>query len=88
MDDHDDASASGKQPLLLGEDSFREESDMVLRSEEGRIERMNNGEDEQQIKTINPHQELADLGLKNHLSLQRSNGLKSMIERIRNFVNN
>ena len=47
-----------------------------------------NGEEEQQIKTINPDQEFADLGLKNHLSLQRSNGLKSMIERIRKFVNN
>ena len=47
-----------------------------------------NGQLEQQIKAINPDQEFADLGLKNHLSLQRSNGLKSMIERIRNFVNN
>ena len=47
-----------------------------------------NGQLEQQIKTINPDQEFAELGLKNHLSLQRSNGLKSMIERIRNFVNN
>ena len=43
---------------------------------------------EHQIKTIDPDQEFAGLGLKNHLSLQRSNGLKSMIERIRNFVNN
>ncbi len=47
-----------------------------------------NGEREKQVKTINPDKEFADLGLKNHLSLQRSNGLKSMIERIRNFVNN
>ena len=47
-----------------------------------------NGEGEQKIKTINPDQEFAGLGLKNHLSLQRSNGLKSMIERIRKFVNN
>ena len=47
-----------------------------------------NGQSEHQIKTINPDQEFAELGLKNHLSLQRSNGLKSMIERVRNFVNN
>ena len=47
-----------------------------------------NDQPEQPIKAINPDKEFADLGLKNHLSLQRSNGLKSMIERIRNFVNN
>ena len=43
---------------------------------------------EEQVKAINPDAEFKKLGLDSHLSSQRSNGLKSMIERIKNFVNN
>jgi len=43
---------------------------------------------EEQVRAINPDVEFKKLGLDNHLSSQRSNGLKSMIERIKNFVNN
>tara|TARA_B100001250_G_C19607206_1_gene703297 strand:+ start:277 stop:693 length:417 start_codon:yes stop_codon:yes gene_type:complete len=47
-----------------------------------------NGRNEEQVKVINPDAEFKKLGLDSHLSSQRSNGLKSMIERIKNFVNN
>ena len=41
-----------------------------------------------QAQAVDPRVEFDKLGLNSHLSSQRSNGLKSMIERVRNFVNN
>ena len=40
-----------------------------------------------QIKEIDPRVEFEKLGLNSHLSSQRSNGLKSMIDQIKIFVN-
>ncbi len=41
------------------------------------------GEDVGRVPAIDAHAELARLGLDDHLSAQRSNGLRAMIERIR-----
>lgn len=41
----------------------------------------------QELKKIDAYAELNRLGLEQHLSSQRSNGLKSMIKRISNFAN-
>ena len=40
-----------------------------------------------QAQAINPRAEFEKLGLNSHLSSQRSNGLKSMIDQIKIFVN-
>ena len=40
-----------------------------------------------QAKEIDPRVEFEKLGLNSHLSSQRSNGLKSMIDQIKIFVN-
>ena len=40
-----------------------------------------------QSKEIDPRVEFEKLGLNSHLSSQRSNGLKSMIDQIKIFVN-
>ena len=40
-----------------------------------------------QTKEIDPRVEFEKLGLNSHLSSQRSNGLKSMIDQIKIFVN-
>ena len=40
-----------------------------------------------QAKAVDPRIEFEKLGLNSHLSSQRSNGLKSMIDRIKFFVN-
>ena len=40
-----------------------------------------------EAKTVDPRLEFEKLGLNSHLSSQRSNGLKSMIDRIKFFVN-
>ena len=40
-----------------------------------------------QTKDIDPRVEFEKLGLNSHLSSQRSNGLKSMIDQIKIFVN-
>ena len=40
-----------------------------------------------QVQAVDPRLEFEKLGLNSHLSSQRSNGLKSMIDQIKIFVN-
>ena len=44
------------------------------------------GEPVETVATIDAQAELARLGLDEHLSAQRSNGLRAMVERVRNYA--
>lgn len=76
-----DTSGDGADPVL----SFRGESDaMIVQGLIAILLAIYNGKPATEIAAIDAHAVFAGLGLNDHLTPQRSNGLKSMIERIRN----
>lgn len=63
--------------------SFRGDSDaMIVRGLIAVLAALFNGVSASDISKIDAHAELGRLGLNDHLSAQRSNGLRAMIERI------
>ncbi len=65
--------------------SFEGDSDaMIVRGLIAVLRALYNGVPVAQLGAIDAAKELARLGLNDHLSAQRSNGLRAMIERIRN----
>lgn len=63
--------------------SFRGDSDaMIVRGLIAILAALYNGLSLDQVRAVDAHAELARLGLNDHLSAQRSNGLRAMIERI------
>ena len=75
-EDHGDPS----NPILL----FRGESDaLIVQGLIAILLAIYNGKTAREIAGADAHAIFADLGLNDHLTPQRSNGLKSMIERIR-----
>jgi len=67
--------------------SFRGDSDaMIVRGLIAVLAALYNGVPVQQVGVIDAHAELGRLGLNDHLSAQRSNGLRAMIERIRDVA--
>lgn len=76
-----DVSGDGADPVL----KFRGESDaMIVQGLIAILLAIYNGKPATEIAAIDAHAIFAGLGLNDHLTPQRSNGLKSMIERIRN----
>ena len=64
--------------------SFRGESDaMIVRGLIAVLLALYNDQPIEDVKKIDAAAELARLGLNDHLSAQRSNGLRAMVERIR-----
>jgi len=49
------------------------------------LRKLYNGTPIEQVKTISAEENLKRLGLDDHLSTQRSNGVKAMVERIKSF---
>lgn len=67
-----------------GEFSFEGDSDaMIVRGLIAVLKALYNGLPVAEVAQVDARAELARLGLNDHLSAQRSNGLTSMIERIR-----
>lgn len=67
--------------------SFRGDSDaMIVRGLIAVLAALYNGVAVSEIGKIDAHAELARLGLNEHLSAQRSNGVRAMIERIRSVA--
>lgn len=63
--------------------SFRGDSDaMIVRGLIAILAALYNGLSVADVRAVDAHSELARLGLNDHLSAQRSNGLRAMIERI------
>lgn len=63
---------------------FRGESDaMIVRGLIAVLRALYDGLPAQEVLTVDAGGELARLGLRDHLSSQRSNGLRAMVERIR-----
>jgi cysteine desulfuration protein SufE len=63
---------------------FRGDSDaMIVRGLIAVLTRLYNGIEVNNVRTVDAGGELARLGLNDHLSAQRSNGLRAMIDRIR-----
>lgn len=64
--------------------SFRGESDaMIVRGLVAVLASLYNGLTVAEVQAVDAHAELARLGLNEHLSAQRSNGVRAMIERIK-----
>ncbi|MEM8773777.1 MAG: SufE family protein [Pseudomonadota bacterium] len=64
--------------------SFEGDSDaMIVRGLIAVLRALYNGTPIEQVNEVNAGHELSRLGLNDHLSAQRSNGLRAMIERIR-----
>ena len=64
--------------------SFEGESDaMIVRGLIAVLKALYNGRPVAEVPKVDAHGELARLGLNDHLSAQRSNGLRAMVERIR-----
>ncbi len=64
--------------------SFRGDSDaMIVRGLIAVIAALYNGLTVAEVQAVDAHKELARLGLNEHLSAQRSNGVRAMIERVR-----
>jgi cysteine desulfuration protein SufE len=64
--------------------SFRGESDaMIVRGLIAILHALYSGQPVREVLKIDAAAELARLGLNDHLSAQRSNGLRAMVERIR-----
>ena len=75
-----DVSGDSADPVL----NFRGESDaMIVQGLIAILLAIYNGKPATEIAAIDAHAIFAGLGLNDHLTPQRSNGLKSMIERIR-----
>lgn len=67
--------------------SFDGESDaMIVRGLIAVLRRLYNGLVVNDVAAVDAHAELARLGLNEHLSAQRSNGVRAMIERIRSVA--
>lgn len=63
---------------------FRGDSDaMIVRGLIAVLTRLYNGIEVNNVRTVDAGGELARLGLNDHLSAQRSNGLRAMIDRIK-----
>jgi cysteine desulfuration protein SufE len=63
--------------------SFRGDSDaMIVRGLIAVLAMLYNGLDVKDVADVDAHAELGRLGLHDHLSAQRSNGVRAMIERI------
>jgi len=64
--------------------SFRGDSDaMIVRGLVAVLAALYNGLTVAEVQAVDAHAELGRLGLNEHLSAQRSNGVRSMVERIR-----
>jgi len=64
--------------------SFRGDSDaMIVRGLIAVLHALYDGLPVAEVQKVDAHAELARLGLNDHLSAQRSNGVRAMIERIR-----
>jgi len=64
--------------------TFDGESDaMIVRGLVAVLRKLYNGLTLKEVLAVDAHGEMARLGLKDHLSAQRSNGVRAMIERIR-----
>ena len=64
--------------------TFDGESDaMIVRGLVAVLRKLYNGLTLEEVLAVDAHGEMARLGLKDHLSAQRSNGVRAMIERIR-----
>lgn len=75
-----DVSGSGPTAIMV----FRGESDaMIVRGLVAILLALYNGLSASDVLRVDAAGELARLGLNDHLSSQRSNGLRAMIERIR-----
>jgi len=67
--------------------SFRGDSDaMIVRGLVAVLAALYNGLSVEEVKAVDAHAELARLGLNAHLSAQRSNGVRAMIERIQRYT--
>ncbi|KZY33743.1 cysteine desufuration protein SufE [Roseovarius sp. HI0049] len=67
--------------------SFEGESDaMIVRGLIAVLKALYNGRPVAEVPKVDAHGELARLGLNDHLSSQRSNGLRAMVERIRSVA--
>jgi len=67
--------------------SFRGDSDaMIVRGLVAVLAALYNGLSVEEVKAVDAHAELARLGLNAHLSAQRSNGVRAMIERIQSYT--
>ncbi|KRS18248.1 SufE family protein [Roseovarius indicus] len=67
--------------------SFEGESDaMIVRGLIAVLKALYNGLPVQEVPKVDAQGELARLGLNDHLSSQRSNGLRAMVERIRSVA--
>ncbi len=67
--------------------SFRGDSDaMIVRGLIAVLAALYNGLSPKEVGAVDAHAELGRLGLNDHLSAQRSNGVRAMIERIRNVA--
>ena len=67
--------------------SFEGDSDaIIVRGLIAVLRKLFNGLSVQDVLQVNAHSELARLGLNDHLSAQRSNGVRAMIERIRSIA--
>lgn len=67
--------------------SFRGESDaMIVRGLVAILAALYNGLPVADVPKVDAHAELARLGLHDHLSAQRSNGVRAMIARINDYV--
>lgn len=82
---HGCASQVWLHPAIQGGDFFFEgESDaMIVRGLIAVLRALYNGVPVAEVLSIDARAEMARLGLNDHLSAQRSNGLTAMIERIR-----
>jgi cysteine desulfuration protein SufE len=70
-----------------GRFSFEGDSDaMIVRGLIAVLKALYNGVPVEQVTRVDAPAELARLGLNEHLSAQRSNGVRAMIERIRSVA--
>ncbi|WP_424943000.1 SufE family protein [Aliiroseovarius crassostreae] len=82
------ASQVWLQPMIQGgEFRFIGDSDaMIVRGLIAVLGALYNGVPVAEVAEIDAHAELARLGLNEHLSSQRSNGVRAMVERIRHHA--
>ncbi|MDO5658017.1 MAG: SufE family protein [Paracoccus sp. (in: a-proteobacteria)] len=70
-----------------GRFDFQGDSDaLIVRGLIAVLHALVSGEDVAKVARLDAQGELARLGLDEHLSAQRSNGLRAMIERVRNYA--
>jgi len=68
--------------------SFRGDSDaMIVRGLVAVLAALYNGLTVAEVQAVDAHAEMARLGLNEHLSAQRSNGVRAMVERIQSVAN-